>query len=86
MSALGFVETGRLAKRRDIYFVGDFHMTLDRLDRLGSFVEIAVMTDNADSLPAWAERVEAIAGKLGLASPQIETRSYRAMMMAETGA
>ena len=82
LSALGYVETGRLAKDRDIYFLGDFHITLDQLDGLGCFVEIAVMTDDADSLQEWAERVDAFAGTLGLKSSQIEHRSYRSMMTA----
>ena len=82
LSALGYVETGRLAKDRDIYFLGDFHITLDQLDGLGCFVEIAVMTDDADSLQEWAERVDAFAGTLGLKPSQIEHRSYRSMMTA----
>ncbi|MCZ4287934.1 class IV adenylate cyclase [Hoeflea alexandrii] len=80
LSALGYVETGRLAKNRDIYFAGDFHVTLDHLDGLGSFAEVAVMTDDADSLPLWATRVETFARKLGLDASRIEPRSYRAMM------
>lgn len=80
LSALGYVETGRLAKNRDIYFAGDFHVTLDHLDGLGSFAEVAVMTDDADSLPLWATRVDAFARKLGLDASRIEPRSYRAMM------
>ncbi|OCW55848.1 class IV adenylate cyclase [Hoeflea olei] len=80
LSALGFVETGRLAKSRDIYFAGAFHVTLDRLDGLGCFVEVAVMTDDADSLPDWEARIAAFAADLGLDATQRETRSYRAMM------
>ena len=82
LSALGYEQTGRLVKDRDIYFLGDFHLTFDRIDGLGAFVEIAVMTDDANSLPQWAERVEAFAGTLGLTSSQIEHRSYRTMMTA----
>ncbi|MCC0033855.1 MAG: class IV adenylate cyclase [Hoeflea sp.] len=83
LTALGFVETGRLVKDRDIYFAGDFHITLDRLDGLGCFIEIAVMTDDADSLPDWEKRIAEFAGGLGLDPLQIETRSYRAMIGEE---
>lgn len=86
LSALGFVETGRLDKQRDIYFAGDFHITLDRLDGFGCFAEIAVMTDDADSLPDWAERIGVFAGSLGLQASQREHRSYRAMLMGNARA
>ena len=85
LSALGFQETGRLSKQRDIYFLGDFHITLDRLDGLGCFVEIAVMTDDPDSLSDWAGRLETFAGGLGLGAAQRETMSYRAMMTGRAG-
>jgi adenylate cyclase class 2 len=80
LAALGFEETGRLTKARDIYFAGDFHVTLDHLEGLGSFVEVAVMTDDADSLSDWTERVEKFAGKIRLDASQIEHGSYRTMM------
>lgn len=82
LTALGFEETGRLTKARDIYFLGDFHITLDHLEGLGSFVEVAVMTDDAESLADWTERVEAFALDLGLYPVSIENRSYRTMMTA----
>jgi adenylate cyclase class 2 len=86
LSALGFVETGRLAKDRDIYFVDDFHVTLDHLDGLGSFAEVAVMTDDANSLPFWATRIGEFADRLGLDAAQAEERSYRAMMTGKAWA
>jgi adenylate cyclase class 2 len=86
LSVLGFVETGRLAKQRDIYFAGDFHITLDRLEGLGCFVEIAVMTDDAESLPFWATRIGEFADRLGLDAAQAEERSYRAMMTGKAWA
>ncbi|MEQ8305899.1 MAG: class IV adenylate cyclase [Hoeflea sp.] len=82
LTALGFEETGRLTKARDIYFIDDYHVTLDHLEGLGSFVEVAVMTDDADSLADWTERVEAFAFELGLDAASIENRSYRTMLTA----
>lgn len=78
--ALGFVEIGELRKDRDIYFRGDFHVTLDRVPGLGSFVEIAVMTDIKAELSGWAESIEQEGRRLGLGSDQLETRSYRTML------
>jgi adenylate cyclase, class 2 len=82
LTALGFEETERLTKARDIYFLGDFHVTLDHLEGLGSFVEVAAMTDDAECLADWTERVEAFARDFGLYPASIENRSYRAMMTA----
>lgn len=80
LAALGCVETDRVEKERDIFFLGDFHLTLDRVPGLGAFVELAVMTDDAQSLPGWAEKIEAMAAGLGLAADALQTRSYRAML------
>ncbi|WP_258570762.1 class IV adenylate cyclase [Flavimaribacter sediminis] len=80
LMSLGFEETGRLVKDRDIYFVGDFHVTLDRVPNLGSFVELAVMTDDEASLSFWASRIDAFAEKLQLRQSALQTRSYRSML------
>ncbi|MEQ8479932.1 MAG: class IV adenylate cyclase [Hoeflea sp.] len=85
LAALGFGEAGRLTKARDIYFLGDFHVTLDNLEGLGSFVEVAVMTDDAEKLANWTERVEAFALELGLETTSLENRSYRAIMASAQG-
>lgn len=80
LAALGCVETDRVTKERDIWFLGDFHVTLDKVPDLGAFVEIAVMTDDEVSLPGWARKVEARASALGLAPEALRTRSYRSML------
>ncbi|MEO4042513.1 class IV adenylate cyclase [Hoeflea sp. CAU 1731] len=80
LSSLGFEETGRVVKHRDIYFVGDFHVTLDQVPRLGAFVELAVMTDDENALPSWTVKIDAFAEKLALAPSSLRTRSYRAML------
>lgn len=78
--SLGFVEINRIDKKRDIYFIDTFHATLDIVDGLGTFVELAVMTDRPDTLPALRRGVDAMARKLGLQYTMEETRSYRQMM------
>lgn len=80
LAALGCAEIDRVEKQRDIWFLGDFHVTLDRVPGLGDFVELAVMTDDAASLPGWAQRIETLAGELGLPADALQTRSYRAML------
>ncbi|WP_227257994.1 class IV adenylate cyclase [Kangsaoukella pontilimi] len=80
LSSLGFQEKRRITKRRDIYFHGDFHVTLDHVDGLGAFVEVAVMTDDEDRLPALRLGVQDAVTELGLAAHQEEYRSYREML------
>lgn len=80
LAALGCVETDRVEKQRDIFFLGDFHITLDRVPGLGDFVELAVMTDDEQSLPGWADKIEQLAATLDLLPERLQTRSYRAML------
>ncbi len=83
LASLGYQETDRLSKARDVYFLKEFHLTLDIVKPFGSFVEVAVMTDDADSLPNWAVKVEAMAEKLGLTPDMQVTQSYRQMMAGD---
>lgn len=80
LTALGYRETGRLQKRRDIYFLGDFHVTLDNVPGLGGFAEVSVMTDDEAALDGWRERIDALCGRLGFDAAAHETRSYRDML------
>ncbi len=80
LTSLGFVEMRRIGKKRDIYFTDEFHVTLDDVDGLGPFVEIAVMTDDRNALAVLRERVREAAGRLDLLRFAEETRSYRQML------
>lgn len=72
---LGYQQVLTLTKRRSIYFVGPFHLTLDHLDGLGDFAELAIMTDEEDRLEEYRAELEHLAIKLGL--QQREHRSYK---------
>ncbi|HGY1043944.1 TPA: CYTH domain-containing protein, partial [Aeromonas salmonicida subsp. salmonicida] len=54
---------------------GPFHVTLDHLDGLGDFAELAIMTDDEDRLEEYRAELEHLAIKLGL--KQREYRSYK---------
>ena len=71
--------TDAISKRRSIYFVGPFHVTLDHLDGLGDFAELAIMTDDETLLPSYRQQLQDLATRLGLSSRQLETRSYRTL-------
>ncbi|WP_323968917.1 class IV adenylate cyclase [Aeromonas veronii] len=68
-----------ITKRRSIYFIGPFHVTLDHLAEIGDFAELAIMTDDEERLPAFRQQLLALADQLGLSPDAQEPRSYRAL-------
>ncbi|MEM9795479.1 MAG: class IV adenylate cyclase [Pseudomonadota bacterium] len=80
LSALGFRERSRLTKARDIFFVGDCHVTLDHVESLGAFVEVAAMTDDRDALGDLAARVADVIAQLGLGGHAPVEHSYLEML------
>ncbi|WP_392399700.1 class IV adenylate cyclase [Aeromonas salmonicida] len=79
LQTLGYQQVLAISKRRSIYFVGPFHVTLDHLDGLGDFAELAIMTDDETLLPSYRQQLQDLATRLGLSSSQLETRSYRTL-------
>ncbi|HHQ4609267.1 MULTISPECIES: class IV adenylate cyclase [Aeromonas] len=70
-----------ITKRRSIYFIGPFHVTLDHLAGIGDFAELAIMTDDEERLPAFRQQLLALADQLGLSPDAQEPRSYRTLHM-----
>ncbi|MGL5525853.1 MAG: class IV adenylate cyclase [Aeromonas veronii] len=68
-----------ITKRRSIYFLGPFHVTLDHLAEIGDFAELAIMTDDEERLPAFRQQLLALADQLGLSPDAQEPRSYRTL-------
>ncbi len=81
---LGYQPVLTIHKRRSIYFVGPFHITLDHLAGVGDFAELAIMTDDETALPAYREQLLALATTLGLDPGQRESRSYRTLCEPRT--
>ena len=80
LRSIGFIETTSIRKKRDIYFWNDLHVTLDDVAGLGTFVELAVMTDDEDQLPGLDQKLSRAAAQLGLRDESREKRSYRQML------
>ena len=78
--SLDYNETLQIRKQRDIYFIDEFHATLDHVAELGTFVELAVMSDVKSELPALRTRVDDMAKRLALHEFAEETRSYRQLL------
>ncbi|GJA74180.1 hypothetical protein KAM353_38270 [Aeromonas caviae] len=76
---LGYQPVLTIDKRRSIYFLGAFHVTVDHLAGVGDFAELAIMTDDETTLPAYRAQLLALASRLGLAPEMRETRSYRTL-------
>lgn len=79
LRTLGYEEVLVIEKRRSIYFLGPFHLTLDHLTGIGDFAELAIMTDDEAALPTYRQQLLALAARLGLDPTQLETRSYRTL-------
>ena len=82
LHTLGYECVLEIKKRRSIYFLGKFHLTLDHLDGLGDFAELAIMTDDETLLPEFEAQLLQLATDLGLCEAQRELLSYRQLSQA----
>ncbi len=77
---LGFVESGRVEKTRDVYKIGDIEVCIDNVPGLGIFVEL-------EKIAASREEVEkelfSLAESLGL--NEFERKSYLEMLLEKKG-
>ncbi|MBY7957245.1 class IV adenylate cyclase [Vibrio fluvialis] len=76
---LGYECVLTMQKTRSIYFVGDFHITVDVLPGIGEFAEFAIMTDDDSALEQYRAQILELAAKFGLTEQQREHRSYRTL-------
>lgn len=77
---LGFQQIRCIKKERDVYFLGKCHVTLDKLEDLGTFVEVAIMVEEEHQLGGAKRLVDETVQKLGLQRSNLETRSYAQMI------
>lgn len=84
LETMGYEVVLTAKKRRSIYFVQQFHITVDSLAELGDFAEFAVMTDDKSLLAEYRINLAALAAKLGLTPTSLETRSYRQLLQERT--
>lgn len=80
LTTLGYRIAFIIEKRRSIYFLGKFHVTVDRLNGLGDFAEIAIMTNDPQQLVPLEQELMAVAQSLGLCATDIEPRAYRTLL------
>lgn len=83
LKTMGFEVVLKAEKTRSIYFVGDFHITVDSLMGIGDFAEFAIMTDDESMLSAYKVELEALANKFGLTETALQTKSYKQMFVEQ---
>lgn len=82
LRTLGYQCVLEIKKRRSVYFLGQFHLTLDRLEGLGDFAELAIVTDDETMLQSYEAQLVALAAELGLNESQREFLSYKQLQQA----
>ncbi|MCP4135404.1 MAG: class IV adenylate cyclase [bacterium] len=73
---LGFVESGSVAKVRDIYRLGDIDICVDRVEDVGTFIELEKKGTERESVE---KELFELAAKLGL--DRFERKSYLELKM-----
>lgn len=79
--SLGFVESGVVKKRREVFKIEDFTVDLDYVEGLGEFVEIEIVADSDVDLHR--KRVFEFMEKLGVKKEDSIRISYLEMLMEE---
>lgn len=79
LETMGFEVVLKAEKTRSIYFVGEFHITVDSLEGIGDFAEFAIMTNDESMLAEYQSQLEALAKQFGLTESALQTQSYKQM-------
>lgn len=79
LKSLGFRTVAHVRKLREYYTYQDFSIALDKVDQLGEFVEIELITEN--NAENAAKRVDELAEKLGVIGERISI-SYLELLLS----
>ncbi|MGL4473699.1 MAG: class IV adenylate cyclase [Shewanella sp.] len=82
LKGMGFEPVLSYRKRRSIYFIDAYHLTLDNIAGLGDFAEFAIMTSDETKLADYRHALWALARKFNLGEAQLINQSYLSMMLA----
>lgn len=80
LTTMGYKVFLNARKIRSIFFVGQFHITLDQLDGIGDFAEFAIMTDDQSMLAHYKHELSQLAKRFNLSSEDLEHQSYRTLL------
>ena len=79
--SLGFVESGVVEKRREVFKLGDFTVDFDSVEGLGEFVEVEVVADSDVDLHR--KRIFDLLEELGVKKEDSIRTSYLEMLLEE---
>lgn len=77
LRTMGYDLIFSMKKTRSIYFLGQYHITVDHLDGLGDFAEFAIMTDDESLMDRYKAELIEMASRFGLSSKNLESKSYQ---------
>ncbi len=77
LETMGFTPVLQMKKNRSIYFIDQYHITLDHLEGIGYFAEFAIMTDDETMLEYYKHQLIELALRFGLSEQHLEFKSYR---------
>ncbi|MBM7071390.1 class IV adenylate cyclase [Shewanella sp. 202IG2-18] len=77
LNTMGYEVCLTMSKTRSVYFVGEFHITVDHLEGHGDFAEFAIMTNDEGKLEGYRVALKQLASQFGLTDDDVEYRSYR---------
>ncbi len=80
LERLGFKKVMEVAKKRALYTLRDYKITIDYLEELGHFMEIEKHADSYEP----KELIEQLK-KLGIDESQVERKSYLELLMEKKG-
>ncbi|MGX4717501.1 class IV adenylate cyclase [Proteus mirabilis] len=70
-------------KSRQIYFLEQFHITIDKLDNLGYFAEFAIMTDDESKLADYKQQLHNLAYQFGFNDSEQEHHNYKTILLSK---
>lgn len=84
--SLAYGTAGRVRKHRTLYLVGRTRVHLDRVERLGHFLELEVVLAEGESADAGVKEARALLAALGVADEQLIDRAYVDLLSAHGAA
>jgi predicted adenylyl cyclase CyaB len=69
-------QTGRVIKQRTLYLIGRTRAHLDRVEQLGTFMELEVVLGDDESTEAGQQEAAALMQRLGIQPDQLIDRAY----------
>lgn len=81
LTSLGFFPVATVAKKRKNYRLGDFFISIDKVQNLGNFMEIEVQTEDSRKYQEKVESIFKLAEKLGITKEATIRQSYLEMLL-----